>query len=157
MRRRQLVLTTALVTFGASACSSGNVRARPEPAVGSAIPIGQARLTFTRAQAVVAIGISADVSVNNLSAGDIFAGQSTTIDVSAGPTVVAVRGAFNAGRYALRFPTVAGTHYTFEVAPNVSAVATAAFFGPVVSALHTEANPEQSGPFLVRLLSETRS
>ena len=95
--------------------------------------------------------------MNNLSAGDIFAGQSTTIDVSAGPTVIAVSGAFNSGRYVLRFPTAAGAHYTLEVAPNVSAVAAGAFFGLVGSAIYTDANPEQNGPFLVRLLSETRS
>jgi hypothetical protein len=71
-------------------CATGGVRTLPAPVAGSPIAEGMARVSASRTSDLLFLALGADIAVNDQSAGSIFRGESTSAEVPAGMTTVAV-------------------------------------------------------------------
>lgn len=147
---------TALVALALLAgCAAGGERTLPAPVAGSPVSEGMARLSVTRTNDILFLGLSADVTVNDQSAGSIFRGQSTAVEVPAGLATVAVTAFGSPGRFVLRFPTVSGGRYDLQVVPRGASFAPAMMLGYVGSMMDAAANPERGGSFTLAIVSAT--
>lgn len=135
-----------------TACAAGE-RVLPAPAPGSGIPEGFARVTVTRTNDALFLGLAADVAVNDQRAGGIWRGASTMADVPAGQTTVAVTAFGSPGRSVVRFPTVQGGRYTLEVAPRGSSFMPVMALGYLGALLDGVASGEQGGSFSLSITS----
>src|ERR1700760_1227923 len=111
-----LIATLAIALL--TGCTTGGERTLPSPIAGSPVPEGMARISVTRANGFMGSALGAAIAINEQSAGSIFREQSTSADVLAGVTTVAVSAFGSPGRFVLRLPTVSGGHYDLVVAPR---------------------------------------
>lgn len=134
-------------------CASGGNRTLPVPAVAAPVPEGFARVTVTRTNDLLFLALAAEVAVNDQRAGALYRGDTTTADVPAGTTTVAVTAFGAPGRFVLRFPTVSGGRYELQAAPRGASVMPGMTMGLFGSMLDAAANPEQGGQFALAIVS----
>lgn len=135
-------------------CAAGE-RTLPGPSPSSTIPDGHARIIVTRTSDALFLGLPADITVNDQRAGSIWRGETTTADVPAGQTAVAVTAFGAPGRSVVRVPTVTGGRYTLEVAPRGSSAVPFIALGYLGSMLDGAASGEQGGTFSLTITSAT--
>ena len=133
--RRMLVLCAAamvavlLPACGGSLSENAGLTARP-------LSAGNARLTIFRTPETVAAGAPARLWIDGRKVGDLGSGQSTNLDIAAGPRKIAVDFWGHPDIFAVTLVAKPGIVYTLEVAPRGDAL-TGGFlggFGPLTQA-----------------------
>lgn len=117
----------------------------------TAIAPGKARVTITRTDDFLFVGMGAAITLNGREVANLSAGGRTTFDMPSGSNEIAVSAWGHPGRYAVKVQAVAGQKYALEVAPRGATVAPTLLFGMVGSAIEASSSGEgKAGAFELR-------
>ena len=122
------------------------------PQVSTPAPAGKVRLALNRVQGVLYAGAPATVKVNGQKVADLWAGNSSVVDISPGKNAVTVEAWSYPGTWTIDLDAKPGQSYAIEVSPRSESYVPS-LFGAVGGAMDSNAN-KNAGAFQMRLVSQ---
>lgn len=156
-------LKAAVLTVALSACSGDEPRAPSAALTTGALPAqqatqqalaaGQAQLALSRVGGVLYAGAPATIKVNGQQVAELWAGNSSSVVVPAGPIRISVEAWSYPGAWALDLTAQEGQVYAIEIAPREDSVLAGSLLGPIGGLIDQGSNGDKSGAFQLRVVS----
>jgi len=141
----RFVTTALLALLVLAGCASG-----PPPQADGAIPSGQVRITVTRSDSTLFLGLSSTITRNGETVGALWRNETLSTFAPAGRVTLTADGWSYPGRSRFSFTAEPGRSYSFAVMPRIEAF-TGSMFLPLML---LDVASEDGGAFSLRPIAE---